>query len=201
MIDLQKFCARADDPRDYLMKPWAHMGYLYATNGAVLVRVPAPEDQRTVIAAHSTGPAAAKLINEAPKIGHAPLPRYETGARCPVCGGTGAYQQVKCSECDDSSGYFKRGPHEYECKECEGTGWLEAEDGSEIGEMRDCDSCDGYGRQSKRVVIAPGFGYDGRLLDKIKDLPGLRFTNGADPEKAGHFQFDGGEGLLMPMRP
>ena len=40
-VDLSRFCADANDPREYLRSPWKHGEWVYATNGHVCVRVPA----------------------------------------------------------------------------------------------------------------------------------------------------------------
>jgi hypothetical protein len=201
-IDLQRFCW-ADDYRKHLRTPWAHKGHIYATNGHICVRVPAP-DQAEAIFPHAVGDSAAGIFDKVGERQYAPLPEFEMGETCHVCRGKGKYPQSKCEDCD-GDGVIVRGRHEYECKECDGDGWV---DDSE-GEMRGCPLCDGYGTRSKCIDFAGGVGYQARYLNLIKDLPGLMFATGGavddehrtiDTIQPAHFTFDGGEGVLMPMR-
>lgn len=200
MIDLQKFCAKDYDPREYLRKPWPHKGHVYATNGHLILRIPSPGDAEAILA-QPVADKAVSLFDQATNTGHAPLPAYEQGQECHACGGEGRYKQSKCDSCD-GTGEFTRGGSDYECKDCEASGWI-----ADIeGEMRDCDVCDGHGRRSHYAPFAePRVGYDARYLDMIKDLHGLLFSAGESADvgmkpKAAHFTFDGGEGLLMPRK-
>jgi hypothetical protein len=199
-VDLQRFCSRDDDLREYLRKPWAHKGYLYASNGHICVRIPAP-DQAAAVFPHKVAESAAGLFDREHG-GHAPLPAFDPAKSCDLCGGTGRTRRAKCPECD-GEGEFSHGTHWYDCRECDSEGVVDASDGE--GEPCDCGACDGLGARQTFARLAPGIGYDARYLAWIKALPGAMFVIGSSVDntsgtRPAHFIFDGGEGVLMPMR-
>lgn len=195
-INLKRFCASTDDDRACLREPWPHKGWMYATNGHIIVRVPAPDHAGTV-AEHDIAERAVGIFAKCEADGHAPLPRLALGQKCNVCRGTGHVYTVKCGECDD--GEFQHGSHTYECKECEGTGRAESTKAGG-GEKTTCIGCHGKGYCGfNRVPIGDkGAGYDAVYLSWIRALPNAVFAPG-EAEKTAHFKFDGGEGCLMPM--
>lgn len=199
MIDLQKFCAREHDPREHLRQPWDHRGFTYATNGHILVRVSCP-DKADAVATHATADSAISLIDKAGKAGYAALPKnLPRPTKCLGCEGKGTYPQLQCSDCK-GAGYFKHGRHEYDCRECDGEGWLPAEDAKEPGAVeRDCPDCEGLGFYRYTWATVGDASYDAIYLRLLRALPGLLVCpNG--PGQAMHFTFTGGEGLLMPRR-
>jgi hypothetical protein len=194
-VDLQRFCW-ANDYRKYLRQPWAHKGWMYASNGHILVRVPSPEHAETVFA-EKVAESAVGMLADSGEREYAPLPAFTLGPVCECCKGVGTVKQSKCPDCD-GEGEFDHGEYTYHCKECDGEGWID----DPAGEERECDACYGFGTESKRIDFG-GIGYQARYLRLIKDLPGLVFSPGTRADettiKAAHFTFDGGEGLLMPM--
>lgn len=195
-IDLQRFCAISDDDRAYLNAPWPHKGWMYASNGHIIVRVPAPDHAATV-AAHDIAERAAGIFAKCEAEGHAPLPlRLDLGQKCTVCRGTGHVYTVACKECE--GGEFEHGSHTYTCQECDGTG--RAESTRAAGEKTTCNGCrgKGYFGYTRVPVGDKGAGYDAVYLSWIRALPNALFAPG-EAEKAAHFKFDGGEGCLMPM--
>jgi hypothetical protein len=196
-VDLQRFCW-ANDYRKHLRQPWAHKGWMYASNGQILVRVPAPEHAETVFA-EKVAESAVGMLADIGGREYAPLPAFTLGAVCEYCKGVGTIKQSKCPDCD-GDGQFDHGDHSYDCKACDGEGWIN----DTAGEDRECYACDGFGTHSKSINFGGGIGYQARYLHLIEDLPGLLFSPGTCVDqtttKPAHFTFDGGEGLLMPMR-
>ena len=190
-VDLQRFCADDFDPREYLRKPIPHKGYLYATNGHVLVRVAAPEHAGALAEKPDFDAVVGKYIQAE---GHAPLPPLPAGKKCKDCNGTGMVLMAECADCD-GEGDFMHGTHIYECKECDGAGrFLSAS-----GEKCECAGCYGHGIKAERIAIGQS-GYDLRYLRWIAELPGARFAAGGAIDTAGHFIFDGGDGIVMPRK-
>lgn len=161
MIDLQKFVSK-DMQRSTIEKPWTRGGFTYATNGHIIVRVPARADVPEVM----TAPDATKLkwgvVGESVPIPDLPEPTME------------------------------------ECGDC----FAIEED------MKDCEECKGTGKVPKyHDVEVGGASFSAEYLALIKALPGYRFypvkndfskvRYSANPSP---FTFDGGEGLLMPLK-
>lgn len=66
-----------------------------------------------------------------------------------------------------------------------------------------CDSCNGEGRENKAPTAKITIGdavYNAKHIQQILELLGLRFPLYPPKDTASWFVFDGGEGLLMPMR-
>ena len=84
-------------------------------------------------------------------------------------------KKVACYHCD-GVGHFKKG-NKLECEKCCGTGKI-------------------TGRES---FIASGRHYDKKYLFILRDLPNCELSY-APSTDIGHFKFDDGDGLLMPMR-
>jgi hypothetical protein len=108
--------------------------------------------------------------------------------------------------------YFKDGPKgsikvdlpeittgEQDCKECGGTG--HEHDCPDC--TCECDFCDGDGTVPHLAKVCVTIGdalYDAAYIKQILSLPGLKFAEKPSKEDAAPFVFDGGEGILMPMR-
>lgn len=196
-MELQKFCARDDDPRSYLKAPWTHKGFTYATNGHIVVRVPAPNGVDAVFD-HKVAESARCMFDKARADGFGPLPEFKMADPCRVCDGAGKYKQVECHVCD-GEGEFIHHHEMYECQTCDGHGMLPDHDGEyKDSKLMDCVFCYGKGYQSKHIAVNDA-GFQSYYLGWIKDLPGLQITT-SGPDQAMHFKFDGGSGLLMPMR-
>lgn len=88
---------------------------------------------------------------------------------------------------------------EEDCRDCSGTGKAHKCPSCDC----DCDVCDGDGKQSRKVSATILIGdviFDAFYIKLISSLPGLKFSAKPTKDKAASFMFDGGEGILMPMR-
>lgn len=107
---------------------------------------------------------------------------FKPGARGTVEAGLPERKEVfvDCEDCDG------RGT-EHDCPECHCT----------------CDRCDGDGRLEKSELVTVGIGtatYDAKYIRKLMTLPGFRMDPNPPKAEAGSFTFDGGEGIVMPLR-
>lgn len=193
MIDLTEFCSK-DVYRTNITTPWNDGEYALATCGALMVRVPRQDglterltdgihrpDYRRVI----TVPVDAEYVAQFPAI-------KEMERKCAECGGSGT-DQIDCEDCSGTGSVDC--PHccqEMDCEECDGTG--KKGDSKKV-----CNVCNGS-KVLKYTLHEIGENhYTSLLLDKIKDLPGIRIAN-AGHMKPTHFIFDGGDGVIMPTR-
>lgn len=82
------------------------------------------------------------------------------------------------------------------CFGCNGTG---VDQGDECPELMPstCEACEGYGETYHRIVVGDT-GFCIRYLRLLSSLSGVQISPNGD--KACAFTFDGGRGLLMPMR-
>lgn len=77
------------------------------------------------------------------------------------------------------------------CELCSGDGRLEGKKGTT------CEGCDGYGESWRHIPIGNTH-FCIRYVRLLSSLPGIKIApNG---KEAAPFMFDGGRGLLMPMR-
>lgn len=180
------------DPREYLKLPTRANGYLYATNGHICVRC---EDDPEVT--ELAGPDAVKLpyriddlISRLPAdaVFH-PLKFERSPKECRTCEGAGSI--IPCYACDD--GTFDHYGIEYECRTCDAMGFIPTDDSNVP-----CPECDGnkYTLDHARV---DGRLFNGDYLDRLSKLPGIQIHVAAGEKDAGHFRFDGGCGVIMPM--
>ena len=188
---LSRFVAPSTEPREYLRSPFLLGDYVYASNVAMAVRVPkdsAPE----VTSPPGKQRDIAKLFDDARRSDFVPIPTLPEAQRCFTCHGIGIVGDT-CQVCD-GDGEFEYGHHIYECKDCGGTGKMLNEASNDS-----CDTCGGTGQRPRQSVRIGEALYARWLLAEIIDLPGIRVSP-AGPGDAAYFVFDGGEGLLMPMR-
>ena len=82
------------------------------------------------------------------------------------------------------------------CLMCNGSGQVEY--GST--DVSACWHCGGTGVARYKPVKVGGSHFDLFYLSLIKGLPGAKFAPGAGRMDMARFVFDGGEGILMPMR-
>jgi hypothetical protein len=88
-------------------------------------------------------------------------------------------------------------PSAVPCPLCDGVGAF-ADDGPECP-AETCPNCYGYGEDPLAIRVGEAH-FDARYLRILSTLPGIEFApTGAD--KVAAFKFDGGRGLLMPMKP
>lgn len=90
-------------------------------------------------------------------------------------------KMVECSECEDG-----KIQHE-ECQDCDG---------------HTCENCNGTGKVSQAMtpVAVGNTHFQGVYLRILKDLPDCKLGPHADLMGCAVFMFDGGDGLLMPMK-
>lgn len=84
------------------------------------------------------------------------------------------------------------------CRSCAGTKMVECRC---CGNESDCEDCDGTGLEwpsHPTAEIAPGRFFSTVLLQKMLSLPCVLVSLPEDPSEALLFNFDGGDGLLMP---
>lgn len=173
---LQSFCS-TDSSRPRLHSPFTQGEHTYATDGSVLIRIPAiaeigPRDDAPAGAAGSLFIDAAE---DFAKGEFKALPSVDVVA-CRFCEGAGKIKQVRCGHC----GNWTKIPVECPYESCDGKGNAPANSNGVL-----------FGTQ----MINPYYVW------KLSGLPGIVIANAskswADPLA---FKFDGGEGLLMPMR-
>lgn len=102
--ELKRFAA-VDDIRDYLNQPWSRGGYTWASNGHIMVRVPAIEG----VAENKRAPDGQALMNKQRPPGEwIPVPECampsDTKEECDTCFGTGEHDcpcgtTHECGEC------------------------------------------------------------------------------------------------------
>lgn len=215
MIDLQRFCADQRDIRTYLHAPWCHDGWVYATNGHLVVRIPHDGGEYTAAIAGKHPDVAGmfrKYITER-NCEFLVMPPIPEPAQCTHCDGTGWTWAKNCPDCVD--GEFTHGDWEYDCKNCVGSvagpGRLDAEKGDEGAKREPCAHCDfnGYPVLKNGGMDLGQSHYATVYLWHLAQLPQCRVCPG-DPARSnydapreipGAFIFDGGQALLMPRRP
>lgn len=191
---MQRFCARDDDIREPLRKPWRLNGSIYMTNGHILLRI--ADDGRDVPDAAGR-PDAEVLFKKNVRAEFAPLPNLpskKTVGLCYQCGGRGVWSAADCEDCN-GQGCFDHGNHEYQCKECDGDGRVEMEGAAESL----CDVCDGDGESTMHGTDIGDARFATHYLRRLTLLPGLTVSIAGETDPM-VFNFDGGAGLLMPMR-
>lgn len=165
---LQKFCS-IDPTRQAIHQPWTRDGFTYATDGRILVRVPAMAD----VPENEQAPNADRLwpMSSTWQVTGQPVPEHPPE------------------------------PFSTPCKECDGKGkWSETRGKRRVDS--ECTECDGTGS----VVQAQPIAFGKHLLSdvylrKLSLLPGVKWLHESTEENLPvRFTFDGGEGLLMPMR-
>ena len=87
-----------------------------------------------------------------------------------------------------------------DCSTCNGDGIIEHDDCLDCG-GHDCVDCGGTGTivAIQPVLIGNSY-FKLALLSILGDLPNCKIGPATEPLKQAPFQFDGGDGLIMPMR-
>ena len=191
MLELLKKFVSQDDPRKYMRSPFTRGEWTYATNGHIAVRVPKIDGVEILPEKHI--PALESLFQSVGGNGFIALPWMPPLEECLLCSGTGiAYE---CPECD-GEGEFEHGTHSYCCKECGGSGQVEYGSAG----VSACRHCGGTGAKRNAPAKVGGSHFDLFYLHLINGLPEAKFSPGGDRMDMARFVFDGGEGILMPMR-
>jgi hypothetical protein len=195
---LKFFCAQHNPELDH---PFSSGGYTYATDGHILVRV----SKVAGVTAEVPFPVVSRVPFDHDQIvDWLTLPSVNFyQSRCEDCSGSGFV--VVCDECDGSGEIsYWSGFHDYfwECKTCDGCGVKPAkkkDTGSNL-----CQHCHGTGCSMKAEAVDVGRnnsdGMNKALIYRIKNLPNIKFSTFGQDGSPFRFKFDGGVGLLMPMR-
>lgn len=169
---LREFC-NGDERRPITCRPWSVGDYSYATNGHIIVRIPRIADVPP--------PDDAKIEKTAQQIDEW-LAKLADAKRDPVPRlDIPKGKSWRCDKCDG------RGT-EHDCRDC----------GCE------CDECDGTGTCHQTVMVAwRGTHINRNMWRLIAALPGSTIAASPPlPPVMDHvsFAFDGGQGIVMPMR-
>lgn len=170
ILDLQPFCFdEQDSGKDFLMTPFTRGSWSYATNGHILVRVPA----RPGFAAPNTEAMADKCDDMANPanvktyrpLRSMPLPeKHYTETECELCEGRKTDHDCPNCKCP--------------CTECYGSGvWR---------------------RPLKVSVMIGGIPFATKYAAMLLALPGIQVPIKITPKSPMTFIFDGGSGALMP---
>jgi hypothetical protein len=196
-INLQQFChPNAGSTRFRMDVPFVRAGYRYATDGRIVVRVPAPGEPDTESDAAAKFPNADDIFGKAITPCRAPWPvddYVRKSGTCFRCDGYGEVDGDECGKCYGSG--IKVCPtceHEEDCDYCDGRGKV---NGSP------CPACDsGNSTQYRSHIVVDGRPIQFKYAEMIRNLPGVQFCASAGgPTSLLGFVFDGGEGAVMPM--
>lgn len=162
-------CA-GDDGRFSLARPWRDGGFVYATNGAIVVRVPVtslgPDVDRNVLepgerrvpmelASYFTGTFQDDPF-DLPDVGPA-------DRRCLFCEGAGTIKEKTCTSCHGGGCCTCDCNHRHACGCCDGTGVIPS---------HDCEGCDGSGKgrpEPKGVKVADGVRLDRHWIAVLRE--------------------------------
>lgn len=198
-MDLQQFCS-TNENHPNIQKPFSRSKWTYATNGHILIRIP-----RVAGFDEDKGPKEVEALFDEAEARTAvmlwqPLPEFELEYMdCDWCDCKGHVKP--CPVFDDPQAKCSNG----ENKECEKynedctIGCGPSDKGAFV-----CEVCDGDKRiklQGKHIVqgALSKVQISAIYLDMIKDLPNVHIAP-HDATSAIRIKFDGGEGLLMPVR-
>ena len=189
-MNIQDFCA-TDSKR--LEKPFSDEKYTYASNGHMIIRVSRIAEFSDSIPFESHK----DLVFSDNGSGFSDIPAYAAPdkVKCSIC--KGLKFASECPECL-GDGYVELekdfSQYECECDTCKGNGFVSG--GEEV-----CGNCHGTGETYKdrwAGVDINDYYLGVALLEKVKDLPGIKLANKAYRSQV-YFQFDGGDGILMTM--
>lgn len=185
---IKRFCGKEKSFNYRIKEPAVYGGYLYATDGRILIRMPCdgpntPDDQEKKF------PDMSGFFKEFPAVEEI-IAKDDTKADCSECGGDGK-TSVDCVECRGTGDVFcPTCEGEMNCKACGGNGFMA---GSSV-----CPACNGEGGGMR------GW-FGNRLLDwqyrrMLEALPGLKCQTSGAPGDNMYFMFGGGDGIIAPMR-
>lgn len=188
---LAQYVADHNEIRVYLRRPISYGDWVYATNGALAIRVPKAEgiDADVSRDLNTLELHFARRRNDTA----IDLPPILEPVPCIDCDGTGL--QYECQDCD-GDGEIQYRNHEYECKECCGSGVV-TDPPLKNAKALLCQACKGTKENIFDLTVIGNRQFRTHYLRKISALPGFVFTD--SKEDAAFFKFDGGEGLLMKV--
>lgn len=196
--ELKPFCGSGKNAT-----PFSRENYTFATNGHILIRVfrvpeIAPRDDAPDLARAMAGFDAEAEWFDLPVVKVDKL-------RCTTCNGAG--QVCDCPECEGKGRIsFRTDYNDYsvECESCDGEGVVSPGDFKCLTEKEEetktCTNCDGGGFTF--VIESTDIGMakiQNRYIAMIAKLPNAKIGITGELTMA-RFTFDGGDGLVMPMR-
>lgn len=201
MIDLDQFCSR-DDNRAFIGTPWSRGEYTFASNGHIGVRVPRRDD-----VTRDDGPNIEKIFADAAAPQDMrPVPTFDVPEqnteRCAICMGRGFTTDCTDDRCEEGTVICDY-DHEHDCEECKGKGEIPSAKGKP--NSGPCGGCKGVGRVTTDNAtlyceLRPGLYINPAYAAMIASLPNAMIDHGPNSGGGIWFTFDGGEGLLMPLR-
>lgn len=195
---------RGGDTRAWMNSPFTLTdGYAYATNGFIIARRKLGDREQGRFADLPNGHAgwgsfASLITNALQNPAQLAAPAITGFSVCPTCYGGGKVPEKICPECK-GKGEFTHGTHDYECKECDSVGWVDAYTSDPAHQMNWCHACGGEG-----VLINPN---DYTMVAGVcLSTRYLHLLQGATLYLGGPLQTQGWtigdfEGAVMPIKP
>lgn len=170
-INLLNFCK---EPIHISLKQPLNMdGYTYVSNGHIAIRVAANPDYKTSDPNWHRWPRQIEqwIVDRLKVDKLQPLPDYEA-------------------------------PEPRQCFCCGGSGKVldDDDDGEESATSYVCTVCGGSGKTDMVPVVFGNIGVSHHYLKMLQDLPNLKIDLTGGPKDMIPFTFDGGVGLVMPMK-
>ena len=210
---LKPFCCE-DTDKEGICTPYSWGEFTFATNGHMQIRVPRlaevlENEKAPVIEFTELDPVGKHYLKEPAT--WLPVPAITIKPEiCAVCDGTG--KAAVCPECngeqsvDLSTTFNSYGYHD--CKTCDADGQISlfSIDGMKlrypwIEEIREpCSFCSFGKLWPMAGTVINGVKIKDHFLSLISVLPGVEIGVFSDPLEVVRFRFDGGDGLIMPMR-
>lgn len=180
--DLKPFCS-TDEFRASICVPFCDKEYTVATDGHIIVRftdLPCdnPDTNAPATAFLFTPAAMSQALGD--------IPDVPPQIKCEKCDDAGRMKCVKCRGAGDHRCWDCESEHE--CGNCEGRGSIQ------------CEECQGTKITEPEPMIVGTRKFKVSLLRLAKTLPNVQIGIDGDAHKPAHLVFDGGDGLLMPMR-
>ena len=215
LTELSAFCRDWGD----LSTPFYHNHFVYASNGALAIRIPAENlnDVLPMQGSRNVEDLASKLdgyFASTDYSGQEPHTLsdfdFDLGTEpCSHCEGEGKLNAG--DECDGageishSTDYYD---YEHECDSCGGKGYFTKSgwerkfprSNVENASTEPCEECDGAGTTGANpYIFIDEAKFQGKLLKKFMGFEGATIKVGA-VKKLALIEWDGGQGILMPMR-
>ena len=195
-ITLETLKAVCDGYRKDIDKPFKRNGYIYATNGKAVVRIPESAELATDI--ENKINIEQFEWNIIPKT-FIPVPEVnlkDFQEKCTSCNGTG--QVSKCTACDGD------GEHEctcgdfHTCRICDGKGILPLGEGENIK----CENCNNgiADNHDKNVIIGDNRFAQWLVYAIFQAVGQFEIMYGQSRREPNYFRFEGGDGFIMPLR-
>lgn len=212
-MDLSIFCSKKQRVAKHLAVPWSFGDFTYASDGHILIRVPRIADVPENDSAPKVweGTFGKQFITEPAEWVSVPAVDYKP-VTCPIC--EGKAEAFMCPECEgDGEVYPSTQFHTYplqDCITCQTSGVISEEHWQRFikanrfkGEpiMEPCAACNETGLVWTMChKFINGAKINEKFLWIVGNLPNaqLGVFSPLDPIR---FRFDGGDGLIMPMRP